>query len=65
MKVTTVTVQIELTKIHKGNEPIPTATELESMYKQILNTHTYDDAHVNVKVFEGGNNHEKPTRKNP
>lgn len=51
-KETTVIAQIELTKILKGNEPIPTARELESSYSQILNAHTYDDAHINVKIFE-------------
>lgn len=51
-KETTVIAQIELTKIHKGDEPIPTARELESAYSQMLNAHTYDDAHIKVKIFE-------------
>lgn len=52
MKETTMTVQIELTKILK-NEPITLSErELESFYRQMVQAHTCDDAHVKVKFFE-------------
>lgn len=51
-KKTIYEIEFRLTKIFKDNAPEITAEEAKQIFADVLHTDCYDNAHINVQVFE-------------